>query len=165
MSDGGARDADLAVLLLGSGGREHAMATALLRSDLLGQLYIVSRAHQDGLQLDNDSNWEEVVADWHPMIAKAILEAWSMSTEISEAAERQGTEIDDQLGTESPLTRLLIAARSHYELECEKTAGQDPEKITRMEEALATVTLDGRPFPELVAACADDIEEMRLALA
>ena len=60
----------------------------------------------------------------------------------------------------TPLARILCAAKLHYRLR-KPNAPPDPAA----EEALSKVRLNGKPFAEIVAAAAADMEAARAAMA
>ncbi len=83
-----------------------ALLTGLL--SVIGRLYILLKSREHGLE--DDTELEQVLADWHPAISKAIAESWNMSDELVDALECQ-LETDPPLQEQATLTEVMCAAR------------------------------------------------------
>lgn len=83
-----------------------ALLTGLL--SVIGRLYILMKSQQCGIGID--SELEEILAAWHPAIAKAIGESWNMSDDLVAALEQQ-LETDPPLQENATLAEVLCAAR------------------------------------------------------
>ena len=83
-----------------------ALLTGLL--SVIGRLYIILKSEQCGVA--DDPELEEVLAAWHPAIAKAIGESWNMSDDLNNALEQQ-LETDPPLQENATLAEVLCAAK------------------------------------------------------
>jgi len=83
-----------------------ALLTGLL--SVIGRLYILLKSQE--CEIEDDPDLEQVLADWHPTIGKAIAESWNMSEELVSALESQ-LETDPPLGEAATLAEVLCAAR------------------------------------------------------
>ncbi len=75
---------------------------------VIGRLYILLKSEER--QLTDDAVLDQVLADWHPAISKAIGESWNMSDAIVTALELQ-LETDPPLQENASLAEVLCAAR------------------------------------------------------
>jgi HD-like signal output (HDOD) protein len=75
---------------------------------VVGRLYILLKSQECGIE--DDPDLEQVLADWHPAIGKAIAESWNMSEALIDALELQ-LETDPPLQEQATLTEVLCAAR------------------------------------------------------
>jgi HD-like signal output (HDOD) protein len=85
---------------------DEALLAGLL--SVLGRLYIFMKSEEGGGL--NFSELEQIVADWHPAICKAIAESWGMSEELITALEQQ-LESDPPLQDSASLAEVLVAAK------------------------------------------------------
>ena len=83
-----------------------ALLTGLL--SVVGRLYIILKSQECGVE--DDPELEQVLADWHPAISKAIGESWNMSEELVNALEHQ-LESDPPLQENATLAEVLCAAK------------------------------------------------------
>jgi len=105
---------------------DEALLTGLL--SVLGRLYIFMKSQESGGIAF--AELEQILAEWHPAICKAIAESWGMSDELVNALENQ-LEPDPELQETASLTEVLVAAK----LIVEHSASDTP--------------LDGSEFPLL----------------
>lgn len=89
-----------------------ALLTGLL--SVVGRLYILLKSQECGIE--DDPDLEQVLADWHPAIGKAIAESWNMSEALVDALELQ-LETDPPLQEQATLTEVLCAARLFLQYE------------------------------------------------
>lgn len=86
---------------------DEAMLAGLLH--VIGKLYIFMQANDDNCDLTPEEI-EEIGGDWHPTIAKAIVESWGLPESLQTAMEEQ-----DEYGTpprgSMTLSDVLISAR------------------------------------------------------
>jgi HD-like signal output (HDOD) protein len=75
---------------------------------VVGRLYIILKSQEYGLE--DDADLEQVLAEWHPAICKAIAESWNMSEDLVSALELQ-LETDPPLQENATLAEVLCAAR------------------------------------------------------
>ncbi len=133
---------------------DEALAAGLLH--LLGCLYVLTRAHREGINLIGDgTDWTATLADWHPTIARAILENWGMPPYLVEAVENQNRLGDGNAG-DLPLLSRLLAAATRYHLVLENAAGADEAR-----QQLEGVRFGTESFLTMMAAAQDDIESVR----
>lgn len=133
---------------------DEALAAGLFHQ--IGNLYLLARGHKEGLQVTGNPDWDEIVAGWHPTIARAILENWGMPATIADAIENQDGVVDDDTGDLSQLTlltRLLSASKLDDMLQNEPATVQPGWK-----ELLVDVRLNGEPFTELLERGREKIE-------
>jgi len=122
---------------------DEALATGLFHQ--VGNLYLLARGHKEGLQVTDNPEWDELVASWHPTIARAILESWGMPAAIADAVENQDGVIDSDSGDLPELTRLLSATKLSDTLQNEPDIA-----LPGWEELLVDVRWSGESFPELL---------------
>ncbi len=98
---------------------------------VVGRLYILLKSEEHGMQ--DDSDLEQVLADWHPAISKAIAESWNMSDELINALESQ-LETNPPVLENETLAEVLCAARLflHYETSGEDLVGSDFPLLQRL---------------------------------
>jgi|GEM_PF-1979500 len=89
-----------------------ALLTGLL--SVIGRLYILLKSQECGIEDDEDL--EQVLAEWHPTISKAIAESWNMSEDLIGALEMQ-LETDPPLQQQATLTEVLCVARLFHQYE------------------------------------------------
>ena len=133
---------------------DEAMAAGLFHQ--LGNLYLFAHGHKDGLPVVNNPEWDEIVAGWHPVIARAILENWGISECIATAVENQDALIEeepDYLAQMSLLTRLLSASKYNDLLHKEPDSA-----LPEWANLLAGLKLNGEPFSELFERGQEKIE-------
>lgn len=120
---------------------EEAMLAGLL--SVLGRLYIFMKSidYPDITYSDLD----EILREWHPVIAKAIAETWGMSEDLAHALENQ-LHTDLPVEEKPTLAEVLISARLIYQHE------------------LAEQPIDGTLFPILqrLGICSADDDSVSL---
>lgn len=132
---------------------DEALAAGLFHQ--LGALYVLTRAHRQGIAIGDTSEWTATISGWTPTIARAILENWRVPEHLTNAVEHQ-----DALGREDPgelslLARLLAAAKLYQQM-------QNPEgDHTDAQAILATVKFGTQPFLETMQSTHDQIEAVR----
>lgn len=137
---------------------DEAMAAGLFHQ--IGNLYLVTQAHRDGIEVAAQPGWDDVVKSWHPTIARAFVESWGMNGDIGSAVEQQDTVGKDDIEDLSMLTRLLSCAKLYDGLKMMKNGAG-----AALQSRLERVYLGGRQFVELVESSEDRIETVRLSLA
>ena len=129
---------------------DEALASGLFHQ--LGSLYVLTRAHREGVSIGDAAEWATTIADWHPTIARAILENWGMPAHLAEAVESQ-----DALGKGAPadlplLSRLLASAKLYQRI-LQNEAGADDARST-----LENVHFGNEPFLAMIGGAQGDIE-------
>jgi HD-like signal output (HDOD) protein len=85
---------------------DEALLAGLL--SVVGRLYIMLKSQEFGME--DYAELEQVLADWHPTISKAIAESWNMSEDLVNALEMQ-LETDPPLGERACLAEVLCASK------------------------------------------------------
>lgn len=132
---------------------DEALAAGLFHQ--LGTLYVLTRAHREGIAIGDTSEWTATIADWTPTITRAILENWRVPGHLTDAVENQ-----DALGRENPgelslLARLLAAAKLYQQM---KDPQADHAKAQAM---LANVKFGTQPFMEMIQSAREEVEAVR----
>ncbi len=139
---------------------DEALATGLFHQ--MGALYLLSRGHKAGLDMNNDPSWDAMVDGWQPTITRAILENWSIPEHIGVAVEQQDTLFDPDADTRemTPLAKVLSAAKLYCTLENESDAN-----VTReIEGVLESIMLPEKSFIDLVGSCQEQIQDIRSSM-
>ncbi len=135
---------------------DEAMAAGLFHQ--LGNLYLLTQAHKEGLEVVRNPEWEEIAADWHPTVARAFVEAWGMPEHVADAIENQDAVATGELDDTSQLTRLLSAAKLYDSL---RETNEDDEASDEARQHLEEVHISGQRFLDLVMAHQSDIADIR----
>jgi HD-like signal output (HDOD) protein len=136
---------------------DEAMATGLFH--LLGKLYLFARARQESIDPRAIADWEHALNEWHPTIARTILDHWRIPERVAEAVEQQNAIFDADLTDLSLLARILCGAKLHYRL---RRPGAPPEPGA--EAALARIRFDGQSFDDLAAAARAEADAVGAAI-
>lgn len=129
---------------------DEALASGLFHQ--MGSLYILTRAHREGVSLGDAADWAATIADWHPTIARAILENWGMPATLAEAVETQdGLRDGDPAGM--PLLSRLLAAAKLYQAVLQGTEGAEDARTV-----LGNVRFGTEQFLDMMAPAARDID-------
>ena len=127
---------------------------------LLGRLYILTHAHKDGLDV-NSPDWGPVLESWHPVIGRAIVDSWGLTTPMPEAIENQD-QVDD--ANHLPLFSRLMAAAKRYCQHMREAGDADLADRLDTDDALQAVNLSGMSFMEVIGARGDDIKALRASI-
>lgn len=136
---------------------DEALATGLFH--LLGKLYIFTRALRDGVDISDIATWEAAINDWHPSIARAILDHWNIPARIAEAVESQNALFDTEPADLPLLPRILAAAKLWHRMK-----GPVDQQTAQREAILARVRIGGELFTEVVERWQQEIEATRHAM-
>lgn len=132
---------------------DEALAAGLFHQ--LGILYVLTRAHRQGIAIGDTSDSTATIADWAPTIARAILENWRVPEHLTNAVENQDALGRDDPGELSLLARLLAAAKLYQQM-------QDPEADHAGAQAiLANVKFGTQPFMEMIQSAREEVEAVR----
>jgi HD-like signal output (HDOD) protein len=111
----------------------------------VGQLYLLTRAREFPALFADPAAYQSIVRDWHANVARAVLESWSLSEEIIEAAtgwesaaaeERRSAQLADVLAAAA----LLLESRARPEELAAAVAGHRPlERLGLTPEACAVL--------------------------
>lgn len=136
---------------------DEAMATGLFH--LLGKLYIYTRALREGIGAAEIVGWESAINDWHPVIARAILDDWGIPGKIAEAVENQNALFDTDANDLPLISRILAAAK----LAC-RLKGPADEHTAERQAILDNVRIGRESFVEIVARWQQEIEATERAM-
>ena len=93
---------------------DEAMLTGMMHG--IGKLYVLTRATDHPELFANPGTLDEIIAEWHPSIGKAILENWefpeSMAHAVGEQADLNRLELDFPDLTDIVGVAVLMAAHS-----------------------------------------------------
>lgn len=129
---------------------DEALASGLFHQ--LGSLYVLTRAHREKVHIGSSIEWAATIADWHPTIARAILENWGMPQHLAEAVEHQNGLTEGDPSDMPLLSRLLAAAKLYHLVEQGGDGAGDARAM------LETVRFGSQPFLETMADARADIE-------
>ena len=132
---------------------DEALAAGLFHQ--LGTLYVLTRAHREGIAIGDTSEWTATIADWTPTIARAILENWRVPGHLTDAVEHQDALDRENPGELSLLARLLAAAKLYQRMQAPHTDHAEAQTI------LANVKFGTQPFMEMIESARTDIEAVR----
>lgn len=136
---------------------DEALASGLFHQ--MGSLYVLTRAHREGVSLGETAEWGATIADWHPTIARAILENWGMPATLTEAVESQDALGEDGGAELSLLSRMLAAAKLYH------VVMQDGSGAEEARAALGNVRFGALPFLEMIVPARNDIEAVGRVIA
>ena len=124
---------------------------------VIGRLYVLLQSHECGVE--DYVGLEQVIADWHPAISKAIADSWDMPEEVVDALELQ-LEPNPPLQENATYTEVLCAAKLllHYERSGEPLVASEYPLLQRLgiaDHGQSGVTL---------AEHADELDGVRQAL-
>jgi len=137
---------------------DEALAAGLFHQ--LGNLYLLTQAHQEGLEVANNPAWEGITQSWHPTIARAFIESWGMPDYVGEAVEQQDGVAAGDAEHMTLIARLISASKLYDSLQ-EASNGA----AATVESMLNKVQLSGCSFMELAAANQEAIAETRQAIS
>jgi HD-like signal output (HDOD) protein len=132
---------------------DEALAAGLFHQ--LGILYVLTRAHREGIAIGDTTEWMATIADWAPTIARAILENWHVPAHLTDAVEHQDALSREDPGEMSLLARLLAAAKLYQQRD-------NPQADrARIEALLASVKFGTEPCLKILDPARDEIEAVR----
>lgn len=140
---------------------DEAMAAGLFHQ--LGILYALTHAHRAGIAIGDETEWANSIRDWHPTIARAILESWGMSAELGDAIQYQDALSDPDHADGAvlpPLTHLLSAAKLYHQ----PLQAPDADREA-LDAKLAAAAFDGRSLVDILASAREEMENVRQAIA
>ena len=112
-----------------------------------------------------NSAWSDIANEWHPTIARAIIESWGVSEEVGIAAEQQNILTDDAKKPEdhlSMLSRILSASKLYNSLSAPAHENLDAAEI---EGVLKQTSIGGIAFMDLAAQSREDIDKVGLSIS
>lgn len=138
---------------------DEALAAGLFHQ--IGNLYLLTRAHQEDLVAGNP-DWESIVAEWHPTIARAIIDSWGISPTIGEAAENQDILLLDDKTELSILSRIVGAGKLYNLLQEPGHGGLEKERIERI---VTETVINGVSFMELLGQHKEEIDKIHVSMS
>lgn len=139
---------------------DEALAAGLFHQ--IGNLYLLTRAHQEDLVAGNP-DWESIVNEWHPTIARAIIESWGISEGVGVAAEQQDILLEDEDVEGLSILCRVVAAGKLLNLASEPEHGG--LAADRIQAVLAHTMINGIAFDQLAAENQDEIETIRVSIS
>lgn len=127
---------------------DEALATGLFHQ--IGSLYVLTRAHREGVVIGAVDDWADTISGWHPTIARIILEHWLLPESLALAVEKQ--DALDEVG-EIPLLPRLLAASKVYRAALAAGEHESPAVVQQ----LAPVSLGQAPFLSVASKLHDEI--------
>lgn len=137
---------------------DEALAAGLFHQ--LGNLYLLTRAHSEGLAVANNPAWDETTRSWHPTIARAFMESWGMPEHLAEAVENQDAVASGDAEHLSLHTRLLSSAKLYDSLQ-EASNGAS----SKIEVMLEKIQLSGQSFLDIARERSEQIAQVRATIA
>lgn len=125
----------------------------------LGSLYVLTRAHRESVKIGGSADWATTIADWHPTIARAILENWGLPEHLAEAVEKQDSLANDDPAEMPLLTRMLASAKLYQLIQDDRDGADDARMV------LENVRFGSRPFLETMADARSDIDAVMKVIA
>ena len=135
---------------------DEALASGLFHQ--MGSLYVLTRAHREGVRLGSDADWAATIADWHPTIARAIMENWGMPATLAEAVETQDA-LEDGDAAGMPLLSRLLAAAKLYKVVLDGADGAVEARAT-----LENIRFGTQPFLGMIEPLGKEIEAVSRAI-
>jgi HD-like signal output (HDOD) protein len=127
---------------------DEALAAGLFHQ--IGSLYVLTRAHREGVVIGAVDDWADTISGWHPTIARIILEHWRLPEHLAMAVERQ-----DALAEAGKMLLLprLLAASKVYRVALAAGEQESPAVVQQ----LAPVSLGQVSFLSVVSELHDEI--------
>lgn len=137
--------------------------TALLAGLMhgMGRVYILTRTIKHPDLFEDVVTYQQIVQDWHPAVAKAVLENWEISPEIIEAVE-QYTDIEREHEGAADLTDVLTMADLLVSFHNDPSALDTCVKSVR---AATCLGLDVATCQAVLQETADELASLRAALS
>ncbi len=132
---------------------DEALAAGLFHQ--IGTLYVLTRAHREGIVIGDANEWTATIAGWTPTIARAILENWRVPEHLTDAVEHQDALSREDPGELSLLARLLAAAKLYQQMQNRQGDHSEAQAL------LATVKFGTEPFLETMQSCRDEIDAVQ----
>ena len=127
----------------------------------VGNLWLLSYALKQGIDLQDTPAWDKVVGEWQAVIGANIVRKWGLPDHVADCIEQQDSLTATGAENTAPFVQLLSAAKLYNNVR----NLQGTEAAAEAGEALKETNLWGHSFLELVAECHDDIEVMRRTIS
>jgi len=125
----------------------------------VGKLYILMRV-KDGLErVASEAAFQAVLADWHPRLGRAVIEAWGLSRELADAV---GDHQSCALEAPEPPRLTDVVAVANYLAEHSEEACND-ERYFENAPSLGALAMDKPTFDWLIRAGDVDIRLLTIA--
>lgn len=125
----------------------------------VGKLYILVAAKDDIALLARDPGFEGVLAEWHPRVGRAVIEAWQLPPELADAV---GRHLSCPLAAPDPPTITAVVAVANYLAERGEAACADPEFHSGVP-SFGSLSMDKATFDWLIRAAAVDVRMLTVA--
>jgi HD-like signal output (HDOD) protein len=125
----------------------------------VGKLYILMRATEYRDLLPSDAAFQAVLAEWHPRVGKAVIQAWALPAELAAAV---GEHQSCGLEAPEPPTLTHLVAVANYLGENSETAAREDDFHSETP-PLGSLSLDKPTFDWLIRAGDVDIRMLMMA--
>jgi HD-like signal output (HDOD) protein len=155
--------ASLSYVIARRGGKANpdtTMLTGLLHG--VGKLYILTHSMRHPALFADQTMYQRIIRDWHPNIAKALLESWHVAEEIVDAVQSYEDDTRELRGGAAVLADVLEVAE---QLALCKDAPDLMRERLRDRKAAARLGLDMETGKRLITESAAELTALREALA
>jgi HD-like signal output (HDOD) protein len=125
----------------------------------VGKLYILIRVKDKLEQLAVEPAFQSVVAEWHPRLGRAVIEAWALPSELAEAVGEHQT---CALEAPEPPRLTDVVAVANYLAEHSEAACADEQYFDKAPN-LGSLAMDKPTFDWLIRAGDVDIRLLMIA--
>ena len=125
----------------------------------IGKLYILMRVKDNMEVLAAEAAFQSVLADWHPRLGRAVIEAWGLPAELADAA---GNHQACGLEASSPATLTATVAVANYLAENSEAAINDADFHAKVPN-LGSLSVDKPTFDWLIRAADVDVRLLTMA--
>jgi HD-like signal output (HDOD) protein len=125
----------------------------------VGKLYVLMRVKEKLDVLRSEEAFQAVLAEWHPRLGRAVIEAWDLPAELAAAV---GDHQNCGLEAEDPPTLTAVVAVANYLAEHSEDAVNDEDYFSKAP-SLGSLAMDKPTFDWLIRAGDVDIRLLMLA--
>ncbi len=127
----------------------------------VGNLWLLTYALKQGIDLQDAPAWDKVVGEWQSTIGAKIVRKWGLPDHVADCIDQQDSLTAANSEKPSPYVQLLSAAKLYNGIR----NLQGTDQAANAAAALEGTNLWGHSFLELVAECHEDIEVMRRTIS
>ena len=125
----------------------------------VGKLYILMRAKDHKEFLESTAACQSVLADWHPRVGKAVMEAWELPADLAAAVGEHAT---CRLEAPEPPTLTHVVAIANYLGANSEAASREADFYAKTP-AFGSLAMDRPTFEWLIRAGDVDIRLLMVA--
>jgi HD-like signal output (HDOD) protein len=125
----------------------------------VGKLYIFMKAKDNVEALVGDAGFQAVLAEWHPRVGRAVIEAWQLAPDLAAAV---GEHLSCTLAAPDPPAMTAIVAVANYLVEHSDAAIADAEFQSKAP-SFGSLSMDKATFDWLIRAADIDVRLMTIA--